>query len=194
MKKLMKNYDEVKVIIKDFLEQNLNKTVGTYDTRTYHHGVFIKLTEALFRKYMCGGLSNWSETAVLNVAIEKNCRIQQKDLQRECDIDYTLDVYDMLTSNDKYLIAKTDRFQYDPRSNTNYYFENSTAYVTREALVYGMGKYYDQVVSWKKIVDDLDEKAVLEEDTDKRTKKFMEKRHYVIRFDVIQNYKRLKEM
>ena len=113
LKKLMKNYDEVKVIIKDFLEQNLNKTVGTYDTRTYHHGVFIKLTEALFRKYMCGGLSNWSETAVLNVAIEKNCRIQQKDLQRECDIDYTLDVYDMLTSNDKYLIAKTDRFQYD---------------------------------------------------------------------------------
>lgn len=194
LKKLMKNYDEVKVIIKDFLEQNLNKTVGTYDTRTYHHGVFIKLTEVLFRKYMCGGLSNWSETAVLNVAIEKNCRIQQKDLQRECDIDYTLDVYDMLTSNDKYLIAKTDRFQYDPRSNTNYYFENSTAYVTREALVYGMGKYYDQVVSWKKIVDDLDEKAVLEEDTDKRTKKFMEKRHYVIRFDVIQNYKRLKEM
>lgn len=188
LKNLMENYEAVEKKIQNYMEQNLNKEGVCYDTRTYHHGIFIRLTEMLFKEYMCNGLSNLTETEALDEALKKNYEIQQRELQREDDIDYAADVYKMLTGNDKYLVAITNDFDYSPEKLDNYVWKDGKAYVTKEALAYGMRKYYGNFISWKKILNDLDEKALLDEDCDKRSKKFMNKRHIVILIEALRKY------
>ena len=188
LESLMKNYDSVKKRIREYMEQNLNIEGVNYDTRTYHHGIFIRLTEELFRQYMCMGSSAVTEAKALDDAIKKNCMIQQGELQRECDIDYAVDVYKMLTGNNKYITVVTSGLEYVPGQLDRCAWTNNRVYITKEALVQGMIKYYGHFVSWRKIIDDLDEKALLDEDCDKRGKKFMRKRHYVIMLDALRSY------
>lgn len=193
---LMKNYMKVCQTIKQYMTENLDKTGMNYDTRTYHHMTFIKLTEKLFRKYMCNDLSDLSGKQELNKAIERNYQIQQRELQwerqEECDNDYVRDVYLMLCGGNRYLEVVTNKIMYCP-NNANFYMHENKSYVTRTALVNGMNKYYKHAVSWKKIVDALHEAGVLDEDDKVRTKKFVDKRHYVILMDMIEDYLKFQQ-
>lgn len=193
LESLMKNYDEVIKRIQEYMVQSLDKEDVSYDTRTYSHGIFIKLTEMLFKKYMCGNLSNIAETDALDKALKKNYEMQQKELQREEEIDYAVDVYKMLMGKDNYLAAITNGIYYDPGKFDNYMWKDGKAYVTKEALAYGMRKYYGRSVSWKEILNDLDEKALLDKDCDRRSKKFMNKRHIVILIDALKGYVKWKQ-
>lgn len=194
LESLMKDYDKVQKTIQEYIKQNqnLDKEGVRHDTRTYDCGIFIRLTEELLRKYMCKGLSDVSRTRDLDEALNKNYMIQQKELQREQDVDYAIDVYTMLTMNDECLSAVTDKMKYSPQETDKYFWKDNKAYITKKALVNGMTRYYGKFVSWKNIIDDLDKKALLEEDIDKRSKKFMEARHYVISIDALRKYQEMK--
>ena len=98
----------------------------------------------------------------------------------------------MLTMNDECLSAVTDKMKYSPQETDKYFWKDNKAYITKKALVNGMTRYYGKFVSWKNIIDDLDKKALLEEDIDKRSKKFMEARHYVISIDALRKYQEMK--
>lgn len=190
---LMKNFDEVTEIVKDYWAQDRSggECDINYNTRTYQHGKFIKLTEVLFRKYMCLGCGKTSGKERLDEALKMNYDIQQKELQwkweEESERDYVIDVDRMLKSNDTYIKMENTRGFYQA-NDENCLYDGRKVYITRNALVRGMSEYYQAIAPIKKIVDALHEAGILEEDNDSRTKKFLNKRHYVLSVEMMKRY------
>ena len=197
LKELIKNYENVKTDIRIFWEEERKSKDGYYsDTRTQNHGLFIKLTETLFRKYCNGNLKEESKCQKLREALLSNYEIQQNELELaryyERERDYVVDIQNMLGSPD-YLESVTNRMQYVP-NDKNYLIDKGRIYITKLALNYGMIKYYRKAVSMKEISNALHEAGVLEEDSDTRTKKMDGKRHYVICYEALDLYCNLKNM
>lgn len=195
LEKIMKNYDDVRRSITKFFSEQDFVEGANYDTRTYRHGLFIKLTEQLFRKYMCYGLEKESGKEALETALAYNYDIQQKELLWErkragCN-DIVVDVDDMLNAKDKYLKAISDLLQYQTcNANESFYVGNGKVCITKMALQNGMMKFYQRSISVKEIVDALHNAGILEEDSNTRTKKFNGTRHYVISLEMLDNYKK----
>lgn len=195
LRELLKNYENVKTDIQKFWEEERrSKDEYQSDTRTQNHGLFIKLTEALFRKYCNGNLKDESKCQELREALSSNYEIQQKELELarhyECEHDYVVDIRNMLGSSE-YLEPVTNRWQYEP-NDKNYLIDKGRIYITKLALNYGMTKYYRKAVSMREISNALHEAGILEEDLDARTKKIDGKRHYVISYEALELYCNLK--
>lgn len=83
---LLNNMETVEEDCRNFYQENcVNSASGDVDsTRTYRHCVFLRLTEFLYREYMCGGSGALSCKERLNKALESQYRIQQGlvDIQR----------------------------------------------------------------------------------------------------------------
>lgn len=191
LSRLMKNYDNVQRFVQEYWDHNCFKGDANFDTRTHHQGMFIKLTEEVFCKYMCGSLPEASGREKLHMALEKNYQSQQRELQwkrqEECDRDIVIDVYEMLHAHDQYVKIFTVRDMYCP-SNETCLLDNGKIFIRGDALVKGMYEYYKRTVSLKKVTDALKQAGILEEDTDARTKKFMGRRHYVLSVTMMKNY------
>lgn len=193
--KIMCSYDEVRSLIKDFFAEHDFVEDVNYDTRTYRHGLFIKLTEQLFRKYMCHGLERESGKEALENALKRNYDIQQKELmwerKKDSGNDYVADVDVMLNAKDKYLKAISFITQYQNcNDNESFYVSAGKVCITRSALQNGMMKFYRRAISVKEIVDALHNAGILEEDSNTRTKKFNGLRHYIISLEMLENYKK----
>lgn len=74
---LLNNVETVEEDCRNFYQENcVNLASGDVDsTRTYRHCVFLRLTEFLYRKYMCGGSGELSCKEGLNKALESQYRI-----------------------------------------------------------------------------------------------------------------------
>ena len=193
--KIMCSYDEVRSLIKDFFAEHDFVEDVNYDTRTYRHGLFIKLTEQMFRKYMCHGLERESRKEALENALKRNYDIQQKELmwerKKDRGNDYVADVDAMLNAKDKYLKAISSIIKYQNRNdNESFYVGAGKVCITRSALQNGMMKFYRRAISVKEIVDALHNAGILEEDSNTRTKKFNGLRHYIISLEMLENYKK----
>lgn len=186
---LMQNFDEATKIIKEYWLQDCSGEDINFDTRTFQHGKFIKLTEILFRKYMCLGCSETSGREKLYDALSVNYAIQQRELQRKWqdERDYVVDVYTMLKDEDKYIKVESSRALYQASDERCLYCDDKI-YITRNALARGMSEYYQKIVPLKKIIDALHEADILDEDNDSRTKKFLNKRHYVLSVKMMERY------
>lgn len=196
LKKLLENYNTVKNDIKEFFEKEAGYDSDiNFDTRTYRHGLYLRLTEVLFRKYCVGNLSEESRSKQLYEALEKNYKIQQKELdslkQCELDRDYVIDVANMLGAENKYLQSVSCRLEYVP-NDENFLVDNGRIYITKIALCNGLIKYYGKVVSIKEVSNALHKVGILEEDSDARTKKLDGKRHYVISKRALELYYNMK--
>lgn len=195
LKCLMEDFDKVEEIVKNYWSNDCPESDNNvnYNTRTYQHGKFIRLTEILFNKYMCFEFPDASGKEQLDDALQKNYVLQQKELQcqweGEIERDYVIDVNTMLTSNDTYIKMETTRGLYQVNDKNCLYYENKV-YITRNALVRGMSEYYQAIAPIKKIVDALHEAGILEEDNDSRTKKIFNKRHYVLSTEMIKRYQK----
>ena len=196
-KALMENLMEVKEVCNKFYQENcINPNPGNENaTRTYRHSVFLKLTELLYRKYMCNNSKEMSCYNELEYAIANHYEMQQKKL-RSINIaeqyDYVSDVINMLNGNNKYLEIKINSDKYIDYEHTCIQ-QGDFIYITRNALRYGMMKYYQRTVNINKIVRKLEDEGILNIGTDTLTKKYRNKRHYVISVEFLKLYKRYKE-
>lgn len=167
-----------------------------YPTRTFHHGLFIRLTEKLVKKYVFNNSIENSCEQELIVALNRNCEMQQQELaafkRQEEDSDLVLDIYNMLGGKNKYLVAVSDRNQYIPNGES-FLIDNGHIYIFKIALQQGMIKYLKRTVSWKALSDAMHNAGILEEDLDVRTKKKFGKRHYVISQKALDLYCKTKE-
>ena len=139
-------------LIKDFFTEHDFVEDVNYDTRTYRHGLFIKLTERLFRKYMCYGLEQKSGKEALENALKRNYDIQQKELmwerKKDSGNDCVADVDTMLNAKDKYLKAISSVIRYQNcNDNESFYVGAGKVCITRSALQNGMMKFYRRAIS-----------------------------------------------
>ena len=191
--KLIGHFEEVKQDCLQFYQDNYMKAAhdANSSTRTYRHCCFIKLTEFLYCKYVCGNSQELSAHTELYQALEKQYKIQQDQLRKLSTSeqhDYILEVNNMLNAKEgKYIKIETDPDSYKPLED-NCLVSNGQLYITRSALIYGMSLYYETSVDIGKVIHALEYDGVLNRGTDALTKKFRAKRHYVINLKLLKHY------
>lgn len=193
---LLENLNEVEEKCAKFYQNKcMNPEGGILDvTRTYRHGIFLQLTEFLYRTYLCGGSERLSAKEELTMAIKKQYGIQQEQLMRikeDEKHDYVSDVIAMLAGDNKYIKAITDSSRYSNYEDS-YLQKGDEIYITRSALIYGMMKYSNRRVNINRIIRQLEDEGILNRGTDSITKKFRGIRHYVIRCPVLELYAKCK--
>lgn len=195
---LISNIVSVKEECMKFYQKNcVDRNTGNENaTRTHRHCMLLRLTEVLYREYMCRKSDVLSCRDALEKAIVRQYEIQQRQLQKiraTEQQDYVLEVYQMLSSNNKYVKVLTDDDKYSDYYRTCLQ-KNNTIYITRNALNFGMMQYYQRTVNINKIVKCLENEGMLNVGTDSITKKFRGKRHYLINVDLITAYIKYKKM
>lgn len=198
LQNLLSNLSEVKDMCLSFYEKerlDLNIEIDA-TTRTYRHTIFLFLTEFLFRKYLCDGSEEISCRKELKSAIEKQYKIQQRELKKYRYLegqDYIGDVYNMLQSRGKYLKCITNGRNY--KDFVQSYLQcSSDVFITREALRYGMSQYYQRIISVDTIIKKLVEEGIIDRGTDTFTKKIANKRHYKIHTPMMRLYLECREL
>ncbi len=193
---LLDNLDEVEEKCAEFYQKKcMNPEGGTLDvTRTYRHGIFLQLTEFLYRTYLCDGSETLSVKEGLKTAIKKQYGIQQEQLMKikeDEEHDYVSEVIAMLAGNNQYIEAITDSSRYSNYEHS-YLQKGDEIYITRNALIYGMMKYSNRRVNINRIIRQLEDGGILNRGTDSITKKFRGIRHYVIRYPILELYAKCK--
>lgn len=192
-KELLKNFETVKEDCINFFKNIVPDAQN--GTRTKRHCSMLKLTEFLYRKYLCGGSEDLSGCKALEEALDKQCSIQQEELHKLSvheQQDYVEEVMDMLESSNKYLLVEKNPDRYTDFTTTCCQ-KGDKIYITREALCYGMMKYCQRRVDINKIVRALENEGILQRDVDAITKKFKGKRHYVIYLPFVRIYRGVRE-
>lgn len=194
---LLNHIEEVKEDCLKFYQDNYEKSISTAEnaTRTLRHCCFIEMAEFLFCKYVCNKDQELSAHSGLKDAIEKQYKIQQEQLRKLSvseQHDYVLEVKDMLDAEeDKFLIIETNPDRYE-NFGESCLLHNNKIYITRSALTYGMMRYYGASIDIGKIIKALEDGGVLNRGTDTLTKKFKNKRHYVIDLRLLELYSKMK--
>lgn len=184
---LMRNYEAVLENIKQFYSENIydDEAGDGYATRIHKHGMFIRMTEYLFERYLCEPeLCRLNSDISLDCAIKEQMRLQQKELQkireREERHDYVAEFYKVLYDDGKYIQLCSSKEYTD--------LEKSCAlcgdkiYITTAAIKTALFNRYQAYVAPKLITDALHESGVLEEEPHSagRQKNYMGKKHYVL--------------
>lgn len=73
------------------------------------------------------------------------------------------------------------------------YLDDSQIYITRDALTYGMTKYYGVTIDISKVVRALQDGGVLIRGSDTLTKKLLGRRHLVIHLKLLRHYVDMKQ-
>ncbi len=186
---LIKHIDEVKIeSLHYYQEYYCGRLDNKNATRTYQHCCFIGLTEFLYCKYICGGNTKLSAHLELQKAVEKHYEVQQEQLQRLSiseQRNYVFGVADMLYQGDNYLTMITDIDKYENFEESCLVWNNQI-YITRNALSYGMMRYYKSSVNIGTIVRAIEGAGMLSRGTDTLTKKLRNRRHYVINGKILK--------
>lgn len=191
---IMKNYDQVISTIKEVNDEfyfNLAHK-GSINFRAERYASIILLTEKVFSIVMnCTSFSDLLGNVVNKVITEQYEHMNSID-KVERIMDYVPEIYNMLEGN--YILICTQSNNYSPYEYEAY-AEHNKLYITYNALKYGMKKYLkvrEDQISMKKIIADLENSQVLEQDIgDARTKKKFGIRHYVINRQLMIQYIKL---
>lgn len=190
---LIKKYDEVIMDITKFLSGYKPLECLDSSTRIPSHIKYIQMTEFLYRKYFCNLDKNLSCKNDLDNALEKQAKIQEKELleqEEEMEEDYVAVFCNMIENEEINLFTKKE--SYYPDLNSALLYRNKI-YITGIALQALFIKYYKRVIPRKVITGAFHNAGILEEDTDARTKKLGSTRHYVIPISMLKLYVEMKK-
>ncbi len=183
---LIKKYDKVVIDIKKFLSEYKPLECLDSSTRIPSHIKYIQMTEFLYRKYFCSGNEGQSCKNDLNTALEKQAKIQEKELiEQEAEEDYIV-VFNAMIDDKKINLETEKNLYYHGRDSA--LVHNNKIYITGEVLQKAFSEYYKRVIPRKVITDAFHNAGILEEDINARTKKFGNIRHYVISVAMLKLY------
>jgi hypothetical protein len=164
-------------------------------TRVANQLMVIALVENLFCHYMCSGNQELSGHDELVKALEKNGRSQTKLLQQKQRNDQVRPglsiLYEMIQAGENCNEIKISREKseymngMDATAYREKTLEHDFFFITRASLQIAFTKYLGKPISLKKLSDEFHDSGILVEDVDKRTKKFLERRHYVINVNAL---------
>lgn len=195
VKSLMENYEEVQKDILNFYGKNaIDKNIrNEYATRAHTHTMFIRMTQYLFKKYLCGSNSNvLKDEEAFEIGVKEQLLMQQAALQKirsqEKKHDYIAELYTILTANGKY-IKICGESNYDDYNNS-YMLREETIYITTSALKNAFFNYCQRYTPPKAVIDGLHNEGILEEELNSngRQKNYNGKKHYVINRRMLVNY------
>ena len=197
-KKLMENYNKVLDNIQMFFKRYKPFGFENSTVRTGRHIMFLRLTEFLYRTYVCDQKDNLSCKKAFEVSLQVNADYQQKLLiyqrKTESDINYVKSIYECLNANDKYIHVCTSPHAYTPSDNTCL-IEKANLFITSTALSVSLSKYLNMPVSAKKAALSLRDAGLLDTGTDTLTKKKLGRRHYKINYTLLENaYKMIPDI
>lgn len=158
------------------------------DTRIDHHGLVLRLTKLIFRKYFCGGSSSISGKEGLEAALRQNASIQREELKdlkdAERPIDYTQLLYEIVHEQpDYYHFFKAE--DYNPLANAGYTAMKHYMLTTRTALALAFQKKTRRVINMNDAVKEFNMLGLLDHDKRASTKKYMGIRHLFFIIDLI---------
>lgn len=195
VKSLMENYEEVQKDILNFYEANaIDKGVDNgYATRAYVHAMFIRMTQYLFRKYLCDlNLYLLRDEEAFEIGIKEQIRMQQAELQKvraqEETHNYIAELYGILQADGKYIqvCGKSSYFAND----NSCLLEEERIYITTSAIKKAFFNRYQRYIPPKAVIDALHNEGILEEELNSngRQKNYNGKKHYVINRCMLVNY------
>lgn len=150
--------------------------------------------EHLFCKYVCSGNTQNSAHRELDEALQRQGKRQLKQLDslrqkdEECNVLLVLDEIIKEGTKSKDIKISMVRAQYSDQTGNQAFLDDNYFYITGNALQACLMNHIGYPVSLRKVSDELHDAGVLVEDIDKRSKKFMSRRHYVIAVDALDRY------
>jgi hypothetical protein len=194
--KIIDDFEGAKVITNNFRE--IYKPEGWCDTstRVANQIMVISLVENLFCHYMCNDDQEKSGHDKLLQALEKNGRSQIDILRQKQRNDQVrpaiFTLYEMIQEGEECEEIKIVRHEeeYHPEMGTSAYHRKDVwtdyFYITGDALQGAFTKRLGRLISFKKLSGEFHDAGILVEDLDKHTKKFHDKRHYVINVKTLE--------
>ena len=187
-RKLISNYENVLDDIHKFLENYKPFVFEDPSIRISRHIQILRLTEHLYRLYMCRNNDQLSCKATFEKALIENATYQQKILlqQRKSEepVNYLNAVYECLSANDAYVTVIPNVYEYQPSENTCL-LEDSYIYITSAALVNALNSYLGIAVRLTDVSKTLKNAGVLDCDLDSFSKKKKNVRHYAIHWTLL---------
>ncbi|HBI61801.1 MAG TPA: hypothetical protein DDY31_11430 [Lachnospiraceae bacterium] len=194
VQELLDNFKQVKKDVEDFFGAFKSPAWCKGSTRIGNQYRVLTLVEHLFCRYMCDGNSQLSAKKELEEIMQKQgeCQLKQLDSLRHEDEEYNilLILEEIIKEGTKSTDIKISmaKAQYSAETNDQAFFDGEYFYITRNALQTCLMNHTGYPVSMRKVSDDLHDAGVLIEDIDKRSKKFMNRRHYIISVDILSRY------
>lgn len=191
---LMNNYTEVLVYIENFIKRAQTTLYDSADARfrIQSHGIYLMLTEALFRRYCCNGSEELSGKEALLLALDKNRMEQEKELSmlldKEQEPDYLMELFEMITdayNGNGVVKVCVDTREYRMKANECFY-KNNSFYFTQVALVHSMQTYRKGSINNATFIQQLKASGVLLTDASGMYKKFLKVNHFVIAYTALK--------
>lgn len=194
VQRLLNNYEQVKKDVADYLGRFQQPAWCRGSTRIGNQYRVLLLVEHLFCKYVCSGNTQNSAHRELDEALQRQGERQLKQLDslrqkdEECNVLLVLDEIIKEGTKSKDIKISMVRAQYSDQTGNQAFLDGNYFYITGNALQACLMNHIGYPVSLCKVSDELHDAGVLVEDIDKRSKKFMSRRHYVIAVDALDRY------
>ena len=199
---LLDNYQDVRETVEQYIGNNIFYNKSKFEmpewckgsTRVGNQVRVLYLVEDLFCQYMCENDSKLSGRIQLHEALEETGKIQVKQLERlsslEKEEDILLMLYQIIEegTNCKDIHIVMTESQYSSGDKNMALLKDGCFNIKGEYLINVLMKRVGRPVSLKKVSDQLHKEGILDEDSDKRTKKVASRRHYVINIAMLENY------
>ena len=204
---LLDNYQDVKVTVEQYIGNKIFYNKSKFEmpewckgfTRIGNQVRVLYLVEDLFCQYMCENDSKLSGRIQLHEALEETGKIQVKQLEqlrfREEEEDILLVLHQIIEegTNCKDIHIVMTESQYSSRDKNMALLKDGCFNIKGDDLINVLMKRVGRPVSLKKVSDQLHKEGILDEDSDKRTKKVASRRHYVINIAMLENYCRFSK-
>ena len=187
---LIDNYDEVKKKVGEHMKEDLPSGF-VQSTRTGNQYRVLSLVEKLFMQFFYG--EDEEIDKIFNSYLENACKNQMEELCRRRNIENEPNAIELIHTiiqegtNCKELSIKCVESLYDASRDDTALISEGKLRITGVAFQNYMVRKLNHPVSLKRIVDQLEDVGALERDIDKRTKKYMNRRHYCINISVIES-------
>lgn len=205
---LLDNYQDVRETVEQYIGNNIFYNKSKFEmpewckgsTRVGNQVRVLYLVEDLFCQYMCENDSKLSGRIQLHEALEETGKIQVKQLERlsslEKEEDILLMLYQIIEegTNCKDIHIVMTESQYSSGDKNMALLKDGCFNIKGEDLINVLMKRVGRPVSLKKVSDQLHKEGILDEDSDKRTKKVASRRHYVINIAMLENYCKFLEV
>ena len=204
---LLDNYQDVRETVEQYIGNNIFYNKSKFEmpewckgsTRVGNQVRVLYLVEDLFCQYMCENDSKLSGRIQLHEALEETGKIQVKQLERlsslEKEEDILLMLYQIIEegTNCKDIHIVMTESQYSSGDKNMALLKDGCFNIKGDDLINVLMKRVGRPVSLKKVSDQLHKEGILDEDSDKRTKKVASRRHYVINIAMLENYCRFSK-
>ena len=205
---LLDNYQDVKVTVEQYIGNKIFYNKSKFEmpewckgsTRIGNQVRVLYLVEDLFCQYMCENDSKLSGRIQLHEPLEETGKIQVKQLEqlrfREEEEDILLVLHQIIEegTNCKDIHIVMTESQYSSGDKNMALLKDGCFNIKGDVLISVLMKRVGRPVSLKKVSDQLHKEGILDEDSDKRTKKVASRRHYVINIAMLENYCKFLEV